>query len=177
HRRRPSCRFLLEREPFRRAVVPAFARLPAFAPQALRRVRRSCFVLVATGAGKASRSFYRNERPPSLGRRGSETPRAERRDVGPPRRLVAPPRRVRARERAQRVKRVVGDEPAPHERPQRVDRFRGIAAADRVVQRTEKRRAAIAKRLENRELARVRITVRLREDTYLGVLIVRGVRL
>src|SRR5207248_6029170 len=50
-------------------------------------------------------------------------------------------------------------------------------AADRVVQRTEKRRAAIAKRLENRELARVRITVRLREDTYLGVLIVRGVRL
>ena len=90
-----------------------------------------------------------HQRPPSLGRRRREPPRSKRRD----RRLPAfhpPPRRARARERAQRVKRVVGDQSLPDQVPQRVDGFGGIAAADRLVERTEERRAAIARAVEDR---------------------------
>ena len=74
--------------------------------------------------------------------------------------LHAPPRRARAGERAQRVKRVVGDQPLPDQVPQRVDRLRRVAAADRVVQRPEERRAAVAQQLEDRRLAFREVVVR-----------------
>ena len=49
---------------------------------------------------------------------------------------------------AQRVPRIVGDEPAPDERPQRVDGFAGKPPPDRFVNRAEERRAL---RLQERQ--------------------------
>ena len=55
--------------------------------------------------------------------------------------LAADARRRRPRERAQRVEGVVGDEALPDEIPERVDGLAGIAAAGRLVERREERRA------------------------------------
>ena len=122
----------LEREPFRRAIV---ARLP------LSRLRRfgeppKLAGFPASGGGKASRSFCRHQRPSSFSRRRSEPSRAKGRRVGPgPFDPAAS--HAGARERPQRVKGVVGDEPLPDEIPQRLHRFGRIAAAECLVERSE----------------------------------------
>src|SRR2546426_6529208 len=92
-----------------------------------------------------------HERPAAFGRRRGETARAKGGGLGGAPRLA--PRGAAARERAQRVKRVVGDEPLPDEIPECVDGLAGIAAANRVMQGTEERRAARAEAVENCELA------------------------
>src|SRR5262245_51846567 len=86
--------------------------------------------------------------------------------------------------RAQRVKRVVGDESSPDQRPQRVDRLGRIAAADGFVNRTEERRAVCPEVIENGGFARTLRQVRLKPDaTYVrvrlepGIFISRRVRL
>ena len=105
-----------------------------------RRGRASAALAASAAVGCSRRDRSRHQRPSAFGRRRRQAPRSERRDAGATPRVAAP-RRARARERAQRVKRVVGDQPLPDQVPQRVDRFAGIAAADRLVQRPEERRA------------------------------------
>ena len=121
---------------------------------------RSCCVIAARPSSwhrvlRARRRLVRgvaaDQHPPPFGRRRREAARAERsrRHGTPP----PAPRRAAARERAQRVKGIVGDEPAPHEIPQRRHGLAGIAAADRLVQRSEEGRTTGAQRVEDGELA------------------------
>ena len=81
------------------------------------------------------------------------TRRRDRKDGASARRR-SPPRGRRARVRPQRVERVVGDAAGPDEIPQRIDRFGRVAAAGRVVERTEERRAAGGEVVDDRPLAR-----------------------
>ena len=73
------------------------------------------------------------------------------------RRRLARPALVRARERAQRVERVVGDRALPHQIPQRVDGLAREAAAGRLVQRGEERRAVLAEVIDDGLLARLEV--------------------
>ena len=60
-----------------------------------------------------------------------------------------------AREGAHGVQAVVGDEPGPDERPERVDRLARIAAAGGVVQLGKERRTARLEVIDDRSLARL----------------------
>ena len=90
----------------------------------------------------ADRHAVGEQRPSAFRRRRRDAPAAER-PRGCPRRSRSGAAAAcrRAREGAQRMERVVGDDAFPHEIPQRVDRFARVAAAGRLVQRREERRA------------------------------------
>jgi hypothetical protein len=94
-----------------------------------------------------------DQRPPAFRRRWREAARTEGRDISPAEEPGSSPRHARARKGAQRVERVVGHQAAPHEIPQRIDRLRGEASAGSLEDRREKRRAAIAKIFEDRDVA------------------------
>ena len=137
---------------------------------------RSCCVTAATHfVDSWARAFRRavarlepsrsisvpDQRPPAFGRRRRQAARSKRRDLHPPE-LGLPARRARAGEGAQRVKRVVGDQPVPDQIPERVDGLGGEAAAGGLEDRREERRAALAQAVEDGDLARGEIVIAVR---------------
>ena len=96
------------------------------------------------------RPFRASTRPTSGPRPTAGTRRRERKRCGP--RLA--PRSLRAGDvGAQRMQRVVGHQPLPHQVPQRVDRLLREAAAGRLVQRPEERGAALVQPGQDARLA------------------------
>ena len=102
-----------------------------------------------------------HQRPPSFRGRRRQPPRAER---GRLELALLPPWRARLCEGAQRVERVVGDRPAPHEIPERGDGVVGIAAADGLVKRAEEAGAVRPEKFDDRGFAPVVLDVRLKPD-------------
>src|SRR5262249_31725321 len=82
-------------------------------------------------------------------------------------------RRACLGEGAQRMKRVVGNETAPRQVPQRSDGLCRVAATRGVMERAEKRRAVRAKTIEDRGLAGIELVHLKVDTTYTG----RSVRL